>query len=320
MPSPELISTTARKGKGMAKRLIVGIRPSRSGSSAGLTGGTGGRRWLGRTRSTSARGIGAGHFSIDSCRRRRPGRVAGWAVGRGRFAESRRSLASRYGRWPARGKIRSKLVVSGGAMDRSGSRAHEWQSREYAAYWVSDAESRDHERTEQLALLASLLPFPPDAPLRVLDLGAGYGIVTGTVLRAFPRARVTLFDLSEAMLEHARSRLAPHAAQLDYAVGDLSRPDWLDAVHGPYDAVVSAAVLHNLRDGPRIAAIYRELATILSPGGAFLCLDHVSAGGRRIERQFDALRPTRRHGDEAERAAAAEAAAHAHAGAAAAAD
>ncbi|HZS02097.1 MAG TPA: class I SAM-dependent methyltransferase [Chloroflexota bacterium] len=204
-------------------------------------------------------------------------------------------------------------------MDRSGSRAHEWQSREYAAYWVSDAESRDHERTEQLALLASLLPFPPDAPLRVLDLGAGYGIVTGTVLRAFPRARVTLFDLSEAMLEHARSRLAPHAAQLDYAVGDLSRPDWLDAVHGPYDAVVSAAVLHNLRDGPRIAAIYRELATILSPGGAFLCLDHVSAGGRRIERQFDALRPTRRHGDEAERAAAAEAAAHAHAGAAAAA-
>ncbi|SRR5579884_531576 len=197
-------------------------------------------------------------------------------------------------------------------MDKRGSREHDWQSEDYAAYWVADAEARDDQRTEQLALLANLIPFPHDRPLRVLDLGAGYGIVTANVLRVFPRARVTLFDYSAAMLEHARPRLAAHAAQLEYVLGDLTRPDWVDAVQGPYDAVVSAAVLHNLRDGPRIAAIYRELAGLLGPGGAFLCLDHVSAGGPRIERQFDALRPTRRHGDEAARAAAAEAAGQAH--------
>jgi tRNA (cmo5U34)-methyltransferase len=200
-------------------------------------------------------------------------------------------------------------------MDRSGSRAHDWQSEEYAAYWVTDAEARDHERTEQLDLLVRLIPQPPDAPIRVLDLGAGYGIVTGAVLQAFPLARVTLFDLSEAMLAHARPRLGAHAAQLDWALGDLTSPSWVNAVHGPYDVVVSAAVLHNLRDGERIAAIYAEIARLLGPGGAFLCLDHVSAGGPRIERQFDALRPTRRHGDEALRAAeSARTGAEAHGG------
>src|SRR5919199_1779166 len=100
-------------------------------------------------------------------------------------------------------------------MDQIGSREHEWQSADYAAYWVADAEARDHERTEQLALLANLIPFRHDAPIRVLD----------------------------------RPRLAAHAAQLDFALGDLSRPDWLSAVRGPYDVVVSAAVLHNLRNG-----------------------------------------------------------------------
>src|SRR3954447_9610414 len=102
------------------------------------------------------------------------------------------------------------------SVDRSGSRAHEWQSEEYAAFWVADAEARDHERMQQLEFLVNLIPHPHDAPIRVLDLGAGYGIVSGLVLRVFPNARVTLFDLSEAMLAHARPRLAAHTEQLEW--------------------------------------------------------------------------------------------------------
>src|SRR5436305_8631820 len=81
---------------------------------------------------------------------------------------------------------------AGGEMDRRGSRAHDWESTDYAAFWVADAESRDDQRMEQLRLLANLIPQPHDAPIRVLDLGAGYGIVTGEVLAVFPNARVTL--------------------------------------------------------------------------------------------------------------------------------
>src|SRR5262245_25043925 len=167
-------------------------------------------------------------------------------------------------------------------LDRAGQRAHDWQAADYAAYWVADAESRDPDRAAQLALLADLLPRPLDRPPRVLDLGAGYGAVTAAVLARHPDARVTLLDYSDAMLDHARARLAAHTARLDYAVGDLTRPDWAAALAEPVDAVVSASVLHNLDDPPRIAAIYAEIARVLAPGGVFLNLDHLRAGGPRV--------------------------------------
>ncbi|HEY7062547.1 MAG TPA: methyltransferase domain-containing protein [Chloroflexota bacterium] len=180
-------------------------------------------------------------------------------------------------------------------MEQAAPAVHDWQSAEYARAWVADAETRDPERAPGLALLARLIPRPADAPIRVLDLGAGYGIVTATVLAAFPRAQVALVDYSEAMLAHARTRLAPHAARLQYVVTDLSAPDWRASVAGPFDAVVSASATHTLRVPERIAALYGEIAGLLAPGGAFLNLDHVSAGGPRIEAQFAALatRPAR---------------------------
>jgi SAM-dependent methyltransferase len=184
-------------------------------------------------------------------------------------------------------------------MDTRGQRAHDWQSAAYATYWVADAEARDPERAAQLALLASFIPQPHDARIRVLDLGAGYGAVTQAVLAVFPNAQVTLQDYSEAMLDHARTRLEPHAPRLQYAQGDLSRPGWEQPLNGPFHAVVSASVLHNLNDGPRIGALYGEIARVLMPGGAFLNLDHVSAGGPLIERQFAALRARPRDGDDA---------------------
>jgi tRNA (cmo5U34)-methyltransferase len=167
---------------------------------------------------------------------------------------------------------------------------HDWQSPAYAAEWVADAEARDHQRTEQLALLAAMIPRPRDAAIRVLDVGAGYGVVTGAVLAAFPAAQVTLLDFSDAMLDQARARLAAHAAQLSYALGDFSRPGWEPPDGGPYDAIVSASALHNLRDGQRIAAIFRECVPLLAPGGAFLNLDNVSSAGPRTETQYEAIR------------------------------
>jgi tRNA (cmo5U34)-methyltransferase len=192
-------------------------------------------------------------------------------------------------------------------MDRPGQRHHDWLSPDYARYWVADAEARDPDRAEQLALLAALIPRPRDAAIRVLDLGAGYGPVARAVLATFPRAQVTLLDYSEAMLEHARPRLAAYAAQVRYVLRDLSRPGWEQGLDVPFDAVVSASVLHNLGDPQRIAALYGEIARVLAPGGAFLNLDLVSAGGPRIERQFALVRPAPRHGPIAEVEAAAEA-------------
>ena len=120
--------------------------------------------------------------------------------------------------------------------------------------------------------------LPRDAELAVLDVGAGYGAVTEEVLKAFPRARVTLQDYSQPMLAEAQRRLAPHAARLTYVTADLTDPAWPQAVGGPFDLAVSAIALHNLRDPAKIFACYRAIHDLLRPDGRFLDYDLFFAG------------------------------------------
>lgn len=66
-----------------------------------------------------------------------------------------------------------------------------------------------------------LLPFDPAAEIRVLDLGAGTGLLSAFVRERFPNARLTLVDVAESMLERARQRLGNHG--VEYAVYDYGR-------------------------------------------------------------------------------------------------
>jgi len=91
---------------------------------------------------------------------------------------------------------------------------HDWQSADYVSGWIEHDVARDPERRPLLRQMLSSAPFARDAALAVLDVGAGYGVVTEEVLGAFPRARVTLQDYSPAMLDQARRRLAGRADRL----------------------------------------------------------------------------------------------------------
>jgi ubiquinone/menaquinone biosynthesis C-methylase UbiE len=126
--------------------------------------------------------------------------------------------------------------------------------------------------------MLSSAPFPRDAALAVLDVGAGYGVVTEEVLAAFPQARVTLQDYSPAMLDQARRRLAAHSEQLSYVLCDLFDPVWPQAVGGPFDLTVSAIVLHNLGSREKIFACYPAIHGLLKPGGCFLNYDRFVDG------------------------------------------
>jgi ubiquinone/menaquinone biosynthesis C-methylase UbiE len=97
--------------------------------------------------------------------------------------------------------------------------------------------------------------------------------VTEEVLRAFPQARVTLQDYSQPMLDEARRRLAPFAAQVGYAQCDLRDIAWTDRVGGPFDLAVSAIAIHNLGELAAMADCYRGIARVLKPGALFLDYD-----------------------------------------------
>jgi SAM-dependent methyltransferase len=154
---------------------------------------------------------------------------------------------------------------------------HDWHSSDYVDWWITRDQSRDAERRQRLQVMLAHADAATDTEFSVVDIGGGYGVVTEEVIAAFPRARVTIQDYSEPMLDAARKRLAAHGSRITYVLADLTDPAWVNRVvslgNGPFDLAVSAIVIHNLRQVPLIAAAYSGIANALKPGGWFLDYD-----------------------------------------------
>jgi tRNA (cmo5U34)-methyltransferase len=126
-----------------------------------------------------------------------------------------------------------------------------------------------------------LLPFETEDPIRVLDLGAGTGLLSAWVLAAFPHARLRLVDISEPMLDRARERFAgttpaPRIETLDFVHEDLG---------GPYDGVVSALSIHHLSDELK-RDVFRRVYEALSPGGIFVNAEQVLGPTPEVEAEY----------------------------------
>jgi tRNA (cmo5U34)-methyltransferase len=104
---------------------------------------------------------------------------------------------------------------------------------------------------------------------RVLDLGAGTGLLTAAIAGAFPDAELELLDASEPMLDQARTRLRDRVSAVH--VADLA--GGLPA--GPYDAVVSALAIHHHEDAAK-RALMRRAHDGLRPGGVFVNAEQVA--------------------------------------------
>src|SRR6185503_16877068 len=86
-----------------------------------------------------------------------------------------------------------------------------------------DQNDRDARQMEEVfGLLAGVLPFETDAPIRVLDIGSGHGVVAAAMLDAFPRATALGLDISEAMMAVGRERMARFGDRFAYFEGDFA--------------------------------------------------------------------------------------------------
>jgi len=179
-----------------------------------------------------------------------------------------------------------------------------WQSAEYADAWASEdvmAPMLELPRRLTVALLA-------DAGVdvrHVVDLGAGPGAYLKQVLEAFPNARGTWMDASDAMLDLAKAELDPFGDRVRYVVMDVEalEPSAFEAA----DAVVTSRVLHHFTPDS-LGRIYQATAEIVKPGGFVFNLDHVGSPDdtwhgtyRRVREQFFGgrrrqLRPHRQEG------------------------
>jgi tRNA (cmo5U34)-methyltransferase len=124
-----------------------------------------------------------------------------------------------------------------------------------------------------------LLERPPQ---RVLDLGAGTGLLSARVANALPGVRIDLLDGSEPMLREARERLgdAVEAVHVADMAGELPA--------GPYDAVVSALAVHHLPDADK-RTLFARVRQVLRSGGVFVNAEQVAGPTGALTAVYEAM-------------------------------
>jgi amino acid adenylation domain-containing protein len=112
----------------------------------------------------------------------------------------------------------------------------------------------------------------PEKPLRILEVGAGYGSTTRHLLPLLPPERTTYVftDISNFFLQ---------TAQLNFVDYPFMRYARLDLEHNPhaqgyelhsFDVVIAATVLHNTRS---IYESLQHVRSLLAPGGVLLAIE-----------------------------------------------
>lgn len=134
---------------------------------------------------------------------------------------------------------------------------------------------------EQIGVMMAILKTREGPVESFLDLGCGDGILGATLLGEYPTARGVLADFSEPMLQQAREQLKEYADQLVFENLDYGDPDWIDKMQAyrPFDAVVSGYSIHHQPDS-RKRQVYAEIFSLLSPGGWFVNIEHVSSAAQ----------------------------------------
>ncbi|MDR0532790.1 MAG: class I SAM-dependent methyltransferase [Verrucomicrobiales bacterium] len=149
------------------------------------------------------------------------------------------------------------------------------------------AQSYDEDRRKLIprfddfyGTLTAQIPFPESAPVQILDIGAGTGLVSGMLSQKFTWAHFTLTDILEKMLSQARERFANSERHQFKILNSLDL-----AFDSQFDAVVSALSIHHLANDEK-TALYQKIYRALKLDGIFINADQVLGPTPELERQY----------------------------------
>lgn len=115
---------------------------------------------------------------------------------------------------------------------------------------------------------------------KILDLGAGTGLLTEKMFEKYPNGKFTLLDISEDMLNIARGRFADQT-HFKYIVANYLEHEF----HEKYDIVISSLSIHHL-DHKDKEYLYGYIHKILNKDGIFLNADQVLATSPHNEKMY----------------------------------
>jgi SAM-dependent methyltransferase len=112
------------------------------------------------------------------------------------------------------------------------------------------------------------LPFEPNEPFWLVDLGAGSGRLVERVLSQFPNSHAVLVDQSEPFLAIAERRLQRFGKRAGIVQRRLQE-NWEGELPGAPRAIVSMSAIHHL-DAAEKQTLYKRCYDVLAPGGVFI--------------------------------------------------
>lgn len=120
-----------------------------------------------------------------------------------------------------------------------------------------------------------------EEPKRILDLGAGTGLLSYFWYRHFPASEYVLVDIADDMLHVARKRFAG-IDHVSYLVADYNR----EIPEQDFDVIVSALSIHHLENVDK-ETLFDRIYDKLPEGGLFVNYDQFCAGQAEMDNWFD---------------------------------
>lgn len=137
------------------------------------------------------------------------------------------------------------------------------------------AERYDKERNKLIPFIdiyygtARDLTTINDEKGKILDLGAGTGLLTQWIFEKYPTAQYTLIDIADEMLDIAKERFKNYK-NINYMI-----EDYRDGIKGgKYNAIISSLSIHHL-DSNEKCKLYKNIYDVLEDGGVFVNADQV---------------------------------------------
>ncbi|HHY00306.1 MAG TPA: class I SAM-dependent methyltransferase [Methanothermobacter sp.] len=148
------------------------------------------------------------------------------------------------------------------------------------------AEEYDKQRRHVIPCLEDLYRITVDLANvenpkpKILDLGAGTGLLTLHLHNKYPDGDYLLLDLSEEMLNIAKTRFK-NAQNFRFMVADYLKQDF----KGQFDIVVSSLSIHHLEHPDKIF-LYEKIYQHLNTGGIFINADQVLGPNQANEKEY----------------------------------